>query len=71
MADRTDPDEETRAADEADIDHTADRPPTDDEATLAEEHTADEDPQRRADVAAHEKEMMEIGAHAKGEGAID
>jgi hypothetical protein len=51
MADRTDPDEDTRAADEA--------------------YAADEDPQRRADVAAHEKEMMEIGANIKGEGAID
>jgi hypothetical protein len=71
MADRTDPDEDTRAADEADIDHAADRPPTDDEATEAEAYAADEDPARRADVAAHEKEMMEIGANIKGEGAID
>jgi hypothetical protein len=71
MDDRTEPDEETRAADEADTDHAADRPPTDEEAAVAETHAADDDPGRRADVAAHEKEMMEIGAHAKGEGAID
>jgi hypothetical protein len=71
MDDRTDPDDDTRAADEADVDHAADRPPTDDEAARADEHAAGEDPDRRADVAAHEEEMMEIGANVKGEGAID
>jgi hypothetical protein len=71
MDDHTDPDEATRSADETDVDHQPDRLPTDDEAALADEHLANDDPDRRADVAKHEEEMMDIGAHAKGEGAIE
>jgi len=72
MDDHTDPDEATRAADEdeADSAHVADRLPTDDEAMLADEQLVGSDPDRRADVAKHEKEMMDIGVHTKGEGAI-
>ncbi len=51
--------------------HGADRPPTDNEAAAADEQLAAETAAQRADVAKHEKEMMEIGADVKGEGAID
>ena len=51
--------------------HGADRPPTDEESAAADEHFAAETEARRADVAKHEKEMMELGAEVKGEGAID
>ena len=50
--------------------HTADRPPTPDEEAAAEEsekeYAADKDT-----VAEHYEEMSDIGAHVKGEGAID
>lgn len=49
----------------------ADRPPTDEEARAADEQFADDSDEQRADVAKHEKEMMEIGADVKGEGAIE
>jgi hypothetical protein len=71
MNDHTESHETAQAPDEDEVDHVADRPPTDDEASLADQQLAREDPERRADVAAHEKEMMDIGAHTKGEGSID
>jgi hypothetical protein len=51
--------------------HRADRPATDKEAAAADEQLAKETDAERADVAKHEKEMMELGANVKGEGAID
>jgi hypothetical protein len=51
--------------------HKADRPPTEAEATAADEQFARDTDAQRADVAKHEKEMMELGAEVKGEGAID
>ncbi len=50
---------------EAQASHTADRPPT------AEEEAAAERNQLDPEVAAHEREMGEIGAEVKGEGQID
>ena len=60
------PSRETRAAerDEANAPHTADRPPTDEEAELAEQHELD------PDVVAHEREMAERGARQEGEGRL-
>ena len=49
---------------EAAASHTADRPPTPEEEAAAESNTLD------PDVAAHEREMGEIGAEVKGEGEI-
>jgi hypothetical protein len=73
LEEHTEPDEATH--DVAKIDagrsHSADRPGTDDEERDADEAFAADDDQKRKDVAAHEKEMMEIGAHIKGEGAIE
>ena len=62
----TNPSRETRAAerDEADAPHTADRPPTGEEAELAERNPAD------PAVAEHEREMAERGAHQQGEGRV-
>jgi len=63
MADSTKPTPETRAAEREEMDakHEADRAPTEDEEAAAAEHTSD------PDVAAHEQEMAERGAHQKGE----
>ena len=73
MDQHTTPDEATEAADEADArrEHTADRTATPDEAAVADESLENLDSATREAVAAHEKEMMEIGAAAKGEGAIE
>ncbi len=73
MGDRTEPDEATRAVEDSDADrgHEADRAATDEEAEAAEEAFSADDPQRRQEVAEHEKEMMEIGATVKGEGEIE
>jgi hypothetical protein len=62
----TRPSPETRAAerDEAATSPGADRPPTDEEARLADEHEPD------PDVAEHEQEMAERGARQQGEGRI-
>jgi hypothetical protein len=54
-------DEEER---EARATHTADRPPT------AEEESAAEQTKLDPDVAAHEREMDRLGAEVKGEGEI-
>ena len=73
MSNPTEPDEATTQADRAESEsaHTADRPATAEEAAEADEQYAGDDPDRRADVARHEEEMLEIGANVKGEGAID
>ncbi len=73
MEDRTEPDESTLAEEqvEASHNHSADRPATDKESATADEQLANSGENERAAVAKHEKEMMEIGAEVKGEGAID
>jgi hypothetical protein len=73
MEDRTDLDEATTAADRKDAAraHTPDRPATDGEQAAADEAGALTDSDERSTVAAHEKEMMERGAHVKGEGQIE
>jgi hypothetical protein len=71
MSDHTEPDDATEQSDRSSAEHTADRPATEQEAAAADRHHAADDPERRADVARHEEEMMEIGANVKGEGAID
>jgi len=65
MTDPTRPTEETKEAeaDEARAEHRADRGPTPDEEALAPKEP---DPE----VAAHEREMMERGAHVEGEGRL-
>ena len=64
--DHTRPSSATRSAEQAAAgkDHEADRPPTDEEARLAEQH------QLEPEVVAHEKEMAERGKNQKGEGRI-
>ena len=67
MADgRTTPSRETRATEreEAEAEHRADRPPTDEEAELAEHQPLD------PDVSEHEREMTERGARQQGEGRL-
>lgn len=62
------PDAGTRAEEQTDAQVTAgaDRPPTDEEARLAE----DQEEKATEQVAAHEREMAERGANQKGEGRI-
>ena len=64
--DRTRPSSATRSAEReaAQAAHQPDRPPTREEAHLAEQQTLD------PKVAAHEKEMAERGKNQKGEGRI-
>jgi hypothetical protein len=72
MADRTETTESTRDQEETEArsDHAADRAPTEAEEAAAERGA--EIPQTDAgDVAAHEKEMGELGANVKGEGEIE
>jgi len=66
MDERTTPSGETRATEREDADtrSAADRMPTPEEAARAEE--LDVDPE----VAAHEREMAERGAHQQGEGRL-
>ena len=71
MSDHTEPDQATKQADRADAGAKADRPATEAEEAAADDQYATDDADRRADVARHEEEMMEIGANVKGEGAID
>ena len=71
MVEHTEPDAATNREDRIQAEHTADRPATEEESASADEHYAEEDPERLADVARHEKEMTEIGAKVKGEGSID
>jgi hypothetical protein len=69
----TEPDEATisEQKSEAGAAHVADRLPTPEEEAAAEAKYAESDDQERRDVAAHEREMDELGANAKGEGRID
>jgi hypothetical protein len=69
----TEPDPETRKAEEDDAAHahTADRQPTPEEAAAAEEEYSEEGEAERRRVAEHYKEMGEIGAEVKGEGKIE
>jgi hypothetical protein len=67
MADApTNPSRATRDAerDEAQAEHVADRPPTKEEAELAERRPLD------PEVAGREREMTERGAHQQGEGRL-
>jgi hypothetical protein len=72
MEDRTEPDEATRAAEQAEEGqaHAADRTPTPEEEAAAEGGYPESDEERQK-VAEHYKEMTDIGANAKGEGRID
>jgi hypothetical protein len=68
----TTPSNETKDAERAEAaqSHTPDRDATTGESAAAEQaKTLFEDD--AATVAAHEEEMMDIGAHVKGEGEID
>lgn len=64
--DTTGPSRETRDAEreEAEQKASADRPPTEDEERLAEQHQSDQS------VAEHEAEMLERGANQPGEGRL-
>jgi hypothetical protein len=66
MSDRTTPNDETRAAerDEAKRAAGADRMPTREEDAAADELELD------PEVARHEREMAERGAHQEGEGRL-
>lgn len=57
----------TKAAEEreANVAHTADRPPTAEEEAAAEGNALD------PEVSSHEREMGKIGAEIKGEGEIE
>jgi hypothetical protein len=50
--------------------HVADRAPTPDEEAAAEKAAKDLEGDSK-ETAAHYEEMSDLGAHAKGEGAID
>jgi hypothetical protein len=65
------PDEATREAERtrADADHVADRPPKPEEERAADA-ARDELGDRLDEVALHEREMGERGAHQHGEGAV-
>jgi hypothetical protein len=66
MDERTTPSRETRATEREDAktQAVADRMPTPEEEDRAEELEVD------PDVAAHEREMAERGAHQEGEGRL-
>jgi hypothetical protein len=72
MSDNAEPDEATVEAEQVDAQqaHVADRAPTADEEAEAEK-SKEAFAGDSAEVAAHYEEMSDIGAHAKGEGAID
>jgi hypothetical protein len=72
VADRTQPDEGTEEADAAEglAAHQADRAPTTDEEAAADRAAHRPDRADPADVAEHERDMGERGAHAEGEGRI-
>ena len=73
MDSHTEPDEATisEQKSEAGAAHVADRLPTPEEEAAADGKFSEEAEQERRDVAAHEREMNELGANAKGEGRID
>lgn len=60
--------DESNAGEGANASHTADREPTDEEAATANRVAATVD---LTEVSAHEEEMAQKGANAKGEGAIE
>ncbi len=66
MDERTRPDEDTRAAEREDAETKAgaDRMPTTEEAAIADDLELD------PEVAEHEREMAERGAHQEGEGRV-
>jgi hypothetical protein len=65
-------DEGTREAERIDAGeaHVADRAPTSEEEAAAETAAAELEGDSK-EAAAHYEEMSDIGAHVKGEGAID
>ena len=73
MEEHTEPHEATVSAERAEAQraHTADRPATDEESADADRESDDSDAEERRRVAEHFHEMNEIGAHVKGEGAIE
>jgi hypothetical protein len=72
MEDHTEPDAATQNAErsEAERSHTADRPPSTDEETEADDAYSAEGEDERREVAEHYQEMGELGAEVKGEGEI-
>jgi hypothetical protein len=72
MEGETEPTEATLEAERLDAAqaHAADRPPTDEEDAAAEE-SEEKFKGDKAEVAEHYKEMSDIGAQVKGEGAIE
>jgi hypothetical protein len=72
MESEAEPTEATIEAEHVDAtqDHVADRPPTEEEEAAAEESREKLEADAK-DVAEHYEEMSDIGAHVKGEGAID
>lgn len=69
----TEPDAGTRKAEDSDAAHahTSDRQPTPDEVEAADQEVSIESDEERRRVAAHYKEMADLGAEAKGEGRIE
>jgi len=72
MEGETEPTEATLDAERLDASqaHAADRPPTEEEDAAAEE-SREKFKGDEAAVAEHYEEMSDIGAHVKGEGAIE
>ncbi len=72
MEERTEPDQATVDAEEAESTraHVADRHPEAGEEAAADEELEALGEETRREVAAHEQEMNRIGAATKGEGAI-
>lgn len=71
MTTESEPNESTKEAEQVDAahSHSADRPPTAEEADAAERGAASLDADMNA-VAEHAEEMAELGADVKGEGEI-
>jgi hypothetical protein len=71
MTTETEPNESTKEAEQVDAahPHSADRPPTAEEAEAAERGATALDADMNA-VAEHAEEMAELGADVKGEGEI-
>jgi hypothetical protein len=71
MTTETEPSKSTKDAEQVDASHShsADRPPTVEEVNAAERSTASLDADLKT-VAEHAEEMVDIGAHVKGEGEI-
>lgn len=69
----TEPDAGTRKAEDSDAasPHISDRQPTPDEVEAADQEVSTESDEERRRVAAHYKEMADLGVEAKGEGRIE